>query len=172
VATDPWRHFATANCRIAKVLFDPLVGDRQHTRRHFDAERLCGLEVEHKVKFGRLHHRQIGGLDALEDLPGIDTDLMIRVREVGAVAHQPAGFDQMTVVIGCWNLVARRKRGKLCGAVVEEPVGSDEYGIGALARERCKGRINLVDRTGFEDRLDLQRWRLQSRAKRQREARC
>ena len=62
----------------------------------------------------------------------------------------------MTVVIGCWNLVARRKCRKLCGAVVEEPVGSDEYGIGALARERCKYRINLVDRTGSKSRLDLQ----------------
>ena len=40
-------------------------------------------------------------------------------------------------------------------AAGEERVGSDEEGIGALARKGGKGRIDLADRRGVED-LDLQ----------------
>ena len=29
---------------------------------HVDSKRLCGLEVEHELEFGGLHHRQVGGL--------------------------------------------------------------------------------------------------------------
>jgi len=47
VAIDPQRHFAIINCRIAKGLFDYLIGSREQRRRHVEAERLGGLEVEH-----------------------------------------------------------------------------------------------------------------------------
>jgi len=53
------------------------------------------------------------------------------------------------------NPVARRQGCKLHAAVEKECVASDKQGIGALARKGGKGRIDLADRTGFED-LDLQ----------------
>jgi hypothetical protein len=43
----------------------------------------------------------------------------------------------------------------LYAAAVEEPVGGDEEGIGALERKTGKGRIDLADRRGVED-MDLQ----------------
>ena len=39
----------------------------EHGRRHVEAERLGGLEVDHQLVLGRRLHRQIGRLRALED---------------------------------------------------------------------------------------------------------
>src|SRR5579872_335812 len=44
--------------------FDHLVGAREQRGRDCQAERLRGLEVDHKIKLGRLFDRQIGGLRA------------------------------------------------------------------------------------------------------------
>jgi hypothetical protein len=52
VVLDPKRHFATAKCRIAKGLFDHLVGECKQRRRDGQAERLGGLEVDHELEFG------------------------------------------------------------------------------------------------------------------------
>src|SRR5271166_4552521 len=61
--------------RLAHLL-DHLVGDGEHPRGHLDAERARRLQVDDKLEFGRLQHRQIGGLDALEDAARVDADVM------------------------------------------------------------------------------------------------
>ena len=53
------------------------------------------------------------GLAPLRMLPGIDADLTKHVREVGSVAHQPAGCHKFTDRISRRNPVARRQGGKL-----------------------------------------------------------
>ena len=80
---------------------------------------------------------------------------MKHVREVNSVAHQFAGFHRITGRINRRNPVVRRQGDKLHAAADEECVGSDEEGIGALARKVGKGRIDLADRRGVEY-LDLQ----------------
>jgi hypothetical protein len=39
--------------QTSRTLFDHLVGERDHLWRDFKAERLGGLEVDNKIKFGR-----------------------------------------------------------------------------------------------------------------------
>jgi hypothetical protein len=56
-------------------LLDHLIGGHLDRHRHVEIKRLCGLEVEHELEFGGLHHRQVGGLRATEDPAGVDADL-------------------------------------------------------------------------------------------------
>ena len=48
-------------------LFDQFVGGGDERRRHFETERLRGLEVNRKLILGRRLYRKVGGLLALED---------------------------------------------------------------------------------------------------------
>ena len=57
-------------------------------RRHVEAERLGGLEVDHRFVLGRRLHRQIGRLLALEDavdVAGGTPVLIVEIRPVGCV---------------------------------------------------------------------------------------
>ena len=59
-----------------------------------EAERLCSLEVEHRLVLGRRLHRQVGGLLALEDaidIAGRTPELVDLIRPVG---DQAAGGDE------------------------------------------------------------------------------
>ena len=40
--------------------FDYLIGPGEEHRRHVDAERLGGLEIDHQLELGRLLNRQFG----------------------------------------------------------------------------------------------------------------
>ena len=55
-------------------LLDHLVGAGEQRRRHVDAERLGGRQIDDELELGRLHHRQIGGLGAFEDAAGVRAD--------------------------------------------------------------------------------------------------
>src|SRR5260370_580824 len=46
---------------------DHLVGERQQGWWNCKSLRLCGPEIDDELEPGRLHHRHVGGLGALED---------------------------------------------------------------------------------------------------------
>ena len=52
--------------------FDHLVGLRGKTRRHVKTERLGRLEIDHQLKFSRLHYWQGISLFAVQDTARID----------------------------------------------------------------------------------------------------
>ena len=74
-----------------------------------EAERLGGLEVDDQLELGRLLHRQVGRLLALEDTAGVDADLAIEVSDAGPVAHQAAGRDELAIRRNRRHRVARRQ---------------------------------------------------------------
>src|SRR5215469_12173255 len=142
-----------SNSLLSRLL-DHLVGNADESGRDRDAECPRRRQIDDKLKLGGLLDREVGGLGALENPAGILADLTIHVRDVGAVAHQSAGFDKVAADMGSRYHVARRKRGKLDPPAVEDPVRSGEKRIGPHPCEALKGCVDLGDARGFED-LDV-----------------
>src|SRR5262249_61385273 len=103
-----------------------------------------------ELEFGRLQHRQISGLRALEDLPGVNADLTKRLQTIGPIAHQTAGFDFLTCCMRRRNPVPRRERRKLDAPSNQEPIGGNEEGVGPVAHERGESRLDLAAGAGVE----------------------
>jgi hypothetical protein len=62
--------------------FDNLVGGNQQLFAHREAEHPGRLRVDDQLELRRLHNRQFGRRDALEDAAGIDADLTPRIHGV------------------------------------------------------------------------------------------
>src|SRR5262245_31670512 len=105
-----------------------------------EAERPGGRQIDDQLELARLHHRQACRLCVLEDATGIDADLTPRIRNVGSVAHQTAGFGIVTVRIGRGYHVARRQYGKVNPPALKKWVGADEEDVGPLAPDAFEGQ--------------------------------
>src|SRR3974390_2680945 len=62
-----------------RQLINNLISARNERRRHSEADRLSGLEVDHQLKFSRALHRQVGWLLALEDAIDVASSLPERI---------------------------------------------------------------------------------------------
>ena len=68
-------------------------------RRHGEAERLRGLEIDHQLEFGRRLHRQVGRLLALEDAIDVAGGLPVLVDPIRPIGDQPTGDDEGAVEV-------------------------------------------------------------------------
>src|SRR5215470_14868437 len=100
---------------LGRPIFRPSV----HGER---AQRLRGLEIDHKLEFARLHDRQVGRFRAFENLAGINTALTVAVGEVRCVTDETASFRKFTLMVHGRKLVARSKRNELIAMAGEERV--------------------------------------------------
>ena len=67
-----------------RTLFDHLVGAGEQRRRHFEAERFGGLEINCELVRRRCLDRKVGGLLALEDAADINAVLSHCIRDTSA----------------------------------------------------------------------------------------
>src|SRR5450756_2956272 len=81
------------------MLFDHLVGQRQHRRWNFETDRFRSLEVEHKQITRRLFERKIGGLRSLEDTINHGGGAFERFSQVRPIGHQAALANQRLSLI-------------------------------------------------------------------------
>jgi hypothetical protein len=108
-------------------LFDHLVGAAEECQRHTDAKRLRGLEVDAQLDLGGLLDRQVGRLFAFEDAGDITAGEAISVGEIGAVADQAAGHDEIAARADRWHAVADRQCGELSTVAGEERISGADY---------------------------------------------
>src|SRR5262245_25240221 len=69
------------------TLFDHLVDARLHCRRHIEAERLGGLQIDVELDFASLLDWQVGGFFALENPAGVIARQAVRLSKIRSVAH-------------------------------------------------------------------------------------
>jgi protein-S-isoprenylcysteine O-methyltransferase Ste14 len=126
-------------------LFDQLVGAGEHRRRHVEAERPRGVEVDYQLELGRMHDRQVRWPGALENARRIHSDLATKsVEDVGSVADQPADLGVGPHRIDGRKRVACRQYGKLDAARIEERAGGNKQRVNLLARHAGEGRVDFA----------------------------
>jgi len=126
------------------LLFDDLVGAREHAWRDRKAERPCRLQVDDELEPDRPNYRQIGRFLALEDATGIQTDLPIPIRRARSVAHQPADFDMLAEGIHRRHPIIRCERDQLYAAVVQQGRRAHKQPVHSLLSEARKSGINVA----------------------------
>src|SRR5215467_10784238 len=89
---------------------DHLVGAGRQCGRHFEAQHLCGAQIDDEFELGWLHDRQVGGMLALENSRSINADLTISVGKACSITHETAGRDVLAQFIDRWNGVVVCKR--------------------------------------------------------------
>src|SRR6476659_3916110 len=72
------------------ALFDHLVGALQKRRRHFDAKRLCGLQIDHQFELDGLLDRQVGRVRTLENLVDENSGPTIKISNIRSVGQKEA----------------------------------------------------------------------------------
>ena len=91
----------------AHVLFDDLIGPREHCRRYCEFKRLCGFEIDDELEARGLKDWQVSRIFALKNTPGIRSRLLRKFGAICAVAHQAAGGDKFAPFVECGNTVSR-----------------------------------------------------------------
>src|SRR5258705_8093099 len=85
------------------ALFDHLVGALQQRCRHFDAKRLCGLQIDHQFELGGLLDRQVGRVRTLEYLVDENVGPTIKISNIRSVGQKEARLRQLSLERGGWQ---------------------------------------------------------------------
>src|SRR6516164_8753742 len=134
---------------------DHLVGASEQHGGHLDPEHPGGVGVDDKLDIRSPHDWEVCRLGALENAAGVDAELAIRIANVGSVTHQAADFSNFTLRIGRGKPVERSQLDQLHTPTIKERKGTDEQGIGLLARHSFESGIDLALSGGVDD-LDSQ----------------
>ena len=117
-------------------LFDHLVGEQLHRNRHFEAQRLRCLEVDHELELGRLHNRKIRGFLAFENTARINACLVVRLSKTGRITDEPTGDGIWTLPVDRRYSIMSRQRDNLIATCVEKWIDTRNNGAAFTANDR------------------------------------
>src|SRR5262245_59875371 len=90
--------------------FDHLVGAGEQRRWHGEAELFGSFEIDRQLVVGRVLHRKIGRLLALEDAINVNGGEPVRVGRVGRVGDEAAAADEVGAGVDRRQRVLGRER--------------------------------------------------------------
>ena len=104
------------------VLFNHLIGACKQGRGHLKTERLGGIEIDHQLELGRLHHRQIADLDETPApapivTSSVESPLGFSI-VVRAIERADRGRPSPTIPWGCWIFAGRARRSRSDNLVI------------------------------------------------------
>src|SRR5215472_1655024 len=119
----------------------------------FDAQCLCGGEVDDQIEFSSEFDRQVAGLFALENSADVDTGAAISIRLTGSVADQAANLSVLALIIHRRQGMPGRERHELPALTDEEYAAADEQPAGARLHDLCEGgmEFTLVGGVHYQD---------------------
>src|SRR5262249_42634538 len=85
-------------------------GECEQGRRHINAKRFCGFEIDCHLKFGRKLHRKVAGRSALQYAIDVGGCATMQVRQVYAVRYQTSVADPESKRIHGRHAIAIGKR--------------------------------------------------------------
>src|SRR5262249_20310069 len=109
-----------------------------------EAEHLRGLEVDHKLEFGRLLDRKVGGGRSFENARDVDTGAAEIVDRVAAITDEPTGGWELARVVDRGERVPRSLGDDAIPLHAEEGIIGDEQRVGTLPRHAGKGGLDLA----------------------------
>src|SRR5215468_4155752 len=140
-----------ANSRHRTALFDHLVRARLHRRRHANAERLGGFEIDDQFKLGRLQDWQFGRIFTLENPARINARQAVAVQKVRSVAHQTAGYGKVSKLVNRGHGMTNSQGSQLIDAAVEDRARTDYEPAHLQTFYVCEGCIKVSFTPDIED---------------------
>src|SRR5439155_9046916 len=109
-----------------------------------ETEHLGGLEIDDQLEPRGLLDGQIGRLGAIQDLCGVDSNLMIGGRGARPIADQAAELYELTPLVNRRNGIAGCQRHELLAPAGEEYIGADEERPDFQLGEGREGEVDLA----------------------------
>jgi hypothetical protein len=131
--------------------FDHFVGAAEQRCWEIQPECLGGFQVDDERNFCHLLNWQVGRSSALENLAGVDALLAIDVNQIGSVAHQAAGVDEVAYSIDGWHRVAGRQANDLAPTIGQKRVDADDERGGAQLDKGAKRCVDLAFGAGIQN---------------------
>ena len=139
-------------------LLDYLIGQEQQGGGHGDSQRLGGREVDDQFEFGRLLHRQVGGLGTLQEAIHIVGRALPLVRLARPIAEEAASLHKLPCLIYGRQMAYGRECCEPSDVLKEHRVSQDKECVRVRTGHHREGAVKRLGTARLHGvQLDAQR---------------